>query len=68
MGKVEENEFGDHRDSDSGDTFDDEKPSPPFDSIGIVQTTSDTTSEETTKCAGEDCGAVEDSESFAWNC
>jgi hypothetical protein len=66
--EIEKNKFSNDRNPDRGNTFDDEEPAPAFDSVGIVQATSNSTCKKAAECSRENGSTVEDSKSFAWRC
>jgi hypothetical protein len=62
--EVQKNEFGDDCDTNSCDTFDNKKPFPACNTMGVVESTSDATSKKTTKCTGENGSTIENCKSF----
>ena len=65
MREVQEDELGNDGNTDSCYTLNDKEPSPSRNAMGVVQSSCDSTGEETSKSSREDSGTVEDGESLS---
>ena len=65
MRKAEEDELGDYSHAHCSDSFDDEEPSPPVNTMSTIKATCDSSCEKTAEGSREDCSTVEDGESLA---